>query len=310
MSPIFLIVNPISGRGYAQRVLPEIEKKLREFRVDYHFTFTERPWHAAELAEQAARQGYDAVVVASGDGTANEALNGLMRAVQAGFDKTAMGVIAVGTGNDFAYGMGIPSGVEAGCKILARNYRRRVDIGLVKGGDYPQGRYFGNGVGIGFDAATGFVAAKIRHLRGMLLYLIAALQTILIYYKAPHVRVELDGEVIETPSLMVSVMNGQRMGGGFFMAPQGNTVDGIFDICLARSAGRMRILSLIPYFIKGTQATQKEVSMHRARRVVVTALQGTLPAHCDGETVCYAGKELHMEILPAQIEFITQAPTT
>lgn len=307
MSPIFLIVNPISGRGYTKRVLPEIEAKLREYRIEYHLALTERPWHAADLAESAARQGYESVVVASGDGTANEALNGLMRARQAGFDRTAMGIIAVGTGNDFAYAMGIPPGVEAGCEVLRHNHRRRVDIGLVKGGDYPEGRYFGNGVGIGFDAATGFAAAKIRYLRGMLVYLIAALQTIFIYYKAPYVRVEMDGERIETPSLMISVMNGQRMGGGFFMAPNGHPSDGFFDICLARSAGRLRILSLIPYFIKGTQATQKEVSMHRARRIRVTALQGTLPAHCDGETVCYAGQDLEMEILPAQIEFITKA---
>jgi len=73
-----------------------------------------------------------------------------------------MGQIAVGTGNDFAFGMGIPGGIEIGCKILAEDYRRQTDVGIVKGGDYPDGRYFGNGVGIGFDAATGFVAAKIR----------------------------------------------------------------------------------------------------------------------------------------------------
>jgi len=70
-----------------------------------------------------------------------------MRAKKAGFDKTAMGQIAVGTGNDFAYGMNIPGGVEIGCKILAENYRRCMDVGIVTGGDYPDGRYFGTGSG-------------------------------------------------------------------------------------------------------------------------------------------------------------------
>jgi YegS/Rv2252/BmrU family lipid kinase len=308
MPSSLLIVNPISGRGFAGRSLALIEQELRKYSIDYKLVLTERPWHAAELAEQGARDGYEKVIIASGDGTANEVLNGLMRARLAGFEKTAMGQIAVGTGNDFAYGMGIPGGVDAGCKILAENYRRRVDVGVVKGGDYPEGRYFGNGVGIGFDAATGFVAAKIRWTRGLLLYLIAAIETIFIYYKAPSVKLSYDGHVMDISPLMISIMNGRRMGGGFFFAPNGDPGDSHFDLCIARTASQLRIFGLIPYFMKGTQATQKEVTMAQARKVKVTAVQGTLPVHCDGETVCYEGKELTIELLPAQIEFITQKP--
>ncbi len=308
MPRMLLIVNPISGRGYATRALPELEQKLKEYKLDYQLVLTERPWHAAELAEQGARDGYELVVVASGDGTANEVLNGLMRAREAGFTNTAMGQIAVGTGNDFAFGMGIPGGIEAGCKILADNYRRRMDVGIVKGGDYPEGRFFGNGVGIGFDAATGFVAARIRWTRGLLLYLIAAIETIFVYYKSPDVKLTYDDQEMDISPLMISIMNGRRMGGGFFFAPNGDPGDGIFDLCLARSASQLRIFGLIPYFMKGTQATQKEVSMVQARTIVIKAVKGTLPVHCDGETVCFAGKELVVELIPAQIEFITQKP--
>ncbi len=303
-----LIVNPTSGRGFAGRSIPLMEQELKKYDLDYKLVLTERPWHAAELTEQGAREGYETVIIASGDGTANEALNGLMRARLAGFNKTAMGQIAVGTGNDFAFGMGIPGGVEVGCKILAENYRRRMDVGVVKGGDYPDGRYFGNGVGIGFDAATGFVAARIRWTRGLLLYLIAAIETIFVYYKAPNVSLTYDDKTINISPLMLSIMNGRRMGGGFFFAPNGDPADGSFDLCIARSASQLRIFGLIPYFMKGTQATQKEVTMARARKVHVTAVQGTLPVHCDGETVCFEGTELTIELLPGQIEFITQKP--
>lgn len=308
MFSVLLIVNPVSGRGFAGRSLPELEAKMKECKFDYKLVLTERPWHAADLAEQGARDGYETVIVASGDGTANEVLNGLMRAKKAGFDKTAMGQIAVGTGNDFAFGMGIPGGIDEGCKILAENYRRRMDVGIVRGGDYPEGRYFGNGVGVGFDAATGFVAAKIRWIRGLLLYLIAAIETIFVYYKAPSVKLQYDDKTMDISPLMISIMNGRRMGGGFFFAPNGDPGDGTFDLCLARSASQLRIFGLIPYFMKGTQATQKEVSMAQARKVTVTAVEGTLPVHCDGETVCFEGKELVIELLPAQIEFITQKP--
>ena len=308
MPDTLLIVNPTSGRGFAGRSLPLMEQELKKYNIDYKLVLTERPWHAAELAEQGARDGYEIIVVASGDGTANEVLNGLMRAKLAGFDKTTMAQIAVGTGNDFAYGMGIPGGVEIGCKILADNYRRRMDVGIVKGGDYPDGRYFGNGVGIGFDAATGFVAAKIRWTRGLLLYLIAAIETIFVYYKAPTVKLIYDDKTMDLSPLMLSIMNGRRMGGGFFFAPSGDPGDGTFDLCIARSASQLRVFGLIPYFMKGTQATQKEVTMAQARKVKVTALKGTLPVHCDGETVCFEGKELTIDLLPGQIEFITQKP--
>ena len=308
MPRYLLIVNPTSGRGFAGRSLALIEQEMKNNSLDYRLVLTERPWHAADLSEQGAREGYDVVVVASGDGTANEALNGLMRAKLAGFDKTAMGQIAVGTGNDFAYGMNIPGGIEIGCKILADNFRRRMDVGIVKGGDYPEGRYFGNGVGIGFDAETGFIAAKIRWIRGLLLYLIAAIETIFIYYKAPTVHLQYEEKELTQPSLMISVMNGRRMGGGFFFAPKGDPGDGWFDLCIAHSVSQLRIFGLIPYFMKGTQATQKEVKMDKGRKVVATAVTGSLPVHCDGETVCYEGKELTIELLPAQIEFVTQKP--
>jgi len=109
-------------------------------------------------------------------------------------------------------------------------------------------------------------------------------------------------------SLMISIMNGRRMGGGFFFAPEGDPSDGVFDLCIAESASQSRIFQLIPYFMKGTQATQKEVRMARSRRVTIRALQGALPVHCDGETVCYEGSEISVELLPQQIEFITQRP--
>jgi diacylglycerol kinase (ATP) len=100
-----IIVNPISGRGFALKMIPVIEQKLKDLGLEFDLVQTERPWHAAELAETAAKEGYDIVVSASGDGTANEVLNGLMRARNLGATKTAMGIITVGTGNDLAYGM-------------------------------------------------------------------------------------------------------------------------------------------------------------------------------------------------------------
>jgi diacylglycerol kinase family enzyme len=83
------------------------------------------------------------VVAVGGDGTSNEVLNGLMLAKQSG-TTAVMGVLCVGRGNDFAFGIGVPRGIEDGCRVLAQGHRRTVDVGRVVGGLYPQGRYFGS----------------------------------------------------------------------------------------------------------------------------------------------------------------------
>ncbi|MFZ5877981.1 MAG: diacylglycerol/lipid kinase family protein [Chloroflexota bacterium] len=303
-----IIVNPTSGRGYAEKMVPQIESLMRQHNLEFDLVRTTGPWHAADLAEQAARAGkYDVLVTASGDGTANEAANGLMRARAAGFNHTAMSILPVGTGNDAAYGMGVPAELAEAVRALAANQRRRIDVGRVTGGEYPDGRYFINGVGIGFDAAVGFVAIEVRWARGLLAYLIAVLQTVFLYYKAPTVEMTYNGKSIIQPSLMISIMNGKRMGGGFYMAPQGNPTDGQFDLCIASEAGRLRIFGLVPYFLKGTQEGQPEIRMEHTRQITIKAVKGVLPAHCDGETLCREGQELTVELIPAALDFISAA---
>jgi YegS/Rv2252/BmrU family lipid kinase len=307
MTAYKLIVNPVAGRGAGERAIQQIEPVLGQLGLDFDFVRTERPWHAAELAQGAAAQGYDGVVAVGGDGTANEVLNGLMRAKQEAGHTCAMGVLCVGRGNDFAYGVGIPPDLEAGCRVLAQGHRRVIDVGRVIGGLYPEGRYFGNGIGIGFDAVVGFEAAKMTRLHGFASYLVAVFKTVFLYYKAPLTTIEYDGQTLTQPSLMISVMNGQRMGGGFLMAPDGEPGDGLFDLCIVHEVSRARIFGLIPHFLRGTQGTQEPVRSGRTQSVVITAIEGALPAHADGETLCVDGQRLELELLPRQIEIISVA---
>lgn len=301
-----IILNPTSGRGTGEQSIPQIESTLRSAGLDFDLVRTEKPWHAVALAQEAATQGYDVVVSAGGDGTVNEVLNGLMLAKKAGNSAPAMGVLTVGRGNDFAYSMGIPTELEAGCQTLIENHRRTIDIGMVTGGLYPEGRYFGNGVGIGFDAVVGFEALKLKRLHGFTSYIVAALKTIFLYFRAPQVRVLIDGNEMVLPSLMVSIMNGIRLGGGFMVAPQGVPDDGTFDICIARQVSRPQMFVLIAKFMAGTQADHPAILTQQASRLTATAIDGVLPAHADGETLCVDGTELSVELLPQQITLITR----
>jgi len=301
-----LIVNPTAGGGRARQSIPDIDRRLRKSGLDFERVQTERPWHAVALAQAAAAE-VDVVVAVGGDGTANEVLNGLMLAKEAGHTAT-MGVLCVGRGNDFAFGVGIPTELAAGCEALIADRRRIIDVGRVVGGDFPQGRYFGNGVGIGFDAVVGFVAAKMKHVKGFLGYFVAAIKTIFVYFKAPIVHLEFDGQPMNLHALMVSVMNGTRMGGGFMMAPNGKPDDGVFNLCIARQVSRPRIFAVMLKFIKGTQYDHPAISDGQTRRITVTAVEGTLPAHTDGETLCTEGQKLEIEIIPNAIEIVSAIP--
>jgi diacylglycerol kinase (ATP) len=297
----FIIVNPLAGRGLGEKSIPRIHEAMQG--MDYKLVCTEGVWHAKELAEAATHEGYDVIVLASGDGTLNEAINGIMHARTNG-KSPAVAVLSVGTGNDFSSGAGIPTTLEEGLQALRANKRRKIDLGFVKGGDYPDGRYFGNGIGVGFDAAVGFETLKVHWTRGLLAYLIGTIKTVFLYYSPPRLKITLDDETITQVSLMVSIMNGKRMGGGFKMAPESKSDDGLFDLCIVEIASKGRIFGLIPYFLGGTQATQPEVKMRRSRRAEIKALEGAFPAHADGETLCLNGSSLTLELLPLELEII------
>lgn len=301
-----IIANPACAQGAGASIIPQVVSCLSSSGVEYQLEQTERPWHAAELARHAALDGFDVVVAAGGDGTVNEVINGLMQARAQGHGDTRMGLIPIGRGNDFAYGAGIPQDLPSACRVLTEGFSRRIDVGYVVGGLYPQGRYFGNGVGVGFDAVVGFEAAKLKQLTGFVAYFVAAMRTIFLFHQGPTLQLELGGENLSGQMLMVSVMNGRRMGGGFMMAPDGLIEDGMFDVCIAHQVNRARILQLIAHFIKGTQGSQPEIHFARTPLLHIKAVKGSIPAHADGETLCTEGQELRLEILPAALEMICQ----
>ena len=119
-----IILNPTSGRGRGGQRVQQIEALLNAYALNFEIVQTEYPWHAVELAQQAREEGYDIIIAAGGDGTVNEVLNGLIVEEDAGNHIPALGVLSIGRGNDFAYGMGIPIDLESGCQALANDQRK------------------------------------------------------------------------------------------------------------------------------------------------------------------------------------------
>ncbi|MBA4420401.1 MAG: hypothetical protein C0391_04570 [Anaerolinea sp.] len=305
MTRYYIIINPISGRGSGLRHKDLLENFVKEHKLNYELVVSERPGHALELAREAVINGFDVIVSAGGDGTANEVLNGILESNSAAKRAVSMAVIPVGRGNDFAYSMGVPIDFDAACqKLLDPAHGKHVDVGKVVGGNFPKGRYFGNGVGIGFDAVVGFEAVKLKFLTGFPSYIVAALKTIFLYYKPAKLSVQLDDALLEGKYLMVSIMNGIRMGGGFYMAPNGSPTDGKFTLCVVNDMGKLATFPMIMKFMKGSQADDPQVKMLSSTHVKVKALSGSIPCHADGETVCENGTTVEVELVPAAIHML------
>jgi YegS/Rv2252/BmrU family lipid kinase len=296
VGPIKVILNPAAGRGYGGRAEPTLRQCLENEAVDFDLVRTEAPGHATELAQYAARDGFEMVVAAGGDGTANEVINGLMAASQAaGVPK--MGVIPAGSGSDFASGIGLPIDLQEACHRIAHSQCKAIDLGRVTvAGQEP--RYFGNVVGVGFDGAVLIETLKMRHLRGLALYLLAVLKTIFLNFKAPMTTVTYDEQEMVLPAMLVSVTNGPREGGGFFIAPDAEPDDGLFDLCIAHEVDRLTILRLLPHFIRGTHVDLEPITMARARQVNISSPEGLI-AHVDGEVLCTDAPWIRCEILPS-----------
>ena len=118
------------------------------------------------------------------------------------------------------------------------------------------------------------------------------------------VKMELDALVLNQKSIETSVMIGRRFGGAFFMAPSAVNDDGLFDLCIANDPPRLEMLKLMGKYMKGTQNSSSFVSTRRARNVTLTALDGTLAVHADGETICEKGRSINIECFHRQIQII------
>ncbi|MCL2805678.1 MAG: diacylglycerol kinase family lipid kinase [Treponema sp.] len=300
---VWIILNPVAGKGKAEMQYPKIKRFLQNRLQNFEIVTTSGPGDALLLARDLPIGANDITVAAGGDGTCNEVVNGLLKR-PAGEKPPLFGVIPIGRGNDFSSTPKIPQDVDKACASLLAANEQLIDVGFVKGGFFPQGRYFVNGIGIGFDTKVGFEAAKLKIKSGFS-YAIGAFILIARYEPSPIINIRYDDKEVTLPAVLVSIVNGRRMGGSFYMGPHALLDDGLLDICYVRhQRSRMSLLKILSHYTKGTQENCEGVTFSRGKRFFLTAQQGGMAAHCDGETICYDGKELEISCVPNAIRLV------
>jgi YegS/Rv2252/BmrU family lipid kinase len=304
-----VIVNPVAGRGLAGRAIPQIESLLTSHGLDYDLVQTQWPGEAIDIARQAVLDGYDTIVAAGGDGTYQEVINGMLASMPDvdadGHVVGTLGILPVGSGCDLSWSVGTPSDLPNACAQLARNETRVIDVARITVDG--ETRYFDNTVGIGFEGVVNVEASKVRFLRGMALYLPVVIKSIFHSLKPIEATItyEIDGETHQREGtyLMVDVCNGSRAGGAFFVAPNALPDDGLLDICTVEDIPRMRMLALVPHFMRGTHVHEPDVTCYRATRIAIQS-DGGLFAHADGELVCTDASRIECTILPHKVRVI------
>ncbi len=297
---IQLILNPAANHGRSV----EIAESLHIYLADHHVesTRTKGPHHASDLARQAGEKGFDLVLAAGGDGTVHEVVNGLMQVPIK--KRPQLGIVPLGSGNDFAHILGLPEDPLEALNSAVDGSPRSLDVGLLRSGSGIQ-EYFDNTLGMGFDAVVTIRTLKIKRLHGFMMYLWAVIQTIVLNFDPMDLHVETDREKWDLATLMLTLGNGPREGGGFLVTPDAKLDDGILNYVTIRKISRLMMFRLIPEVMKGTHGRFEPIKMGTCKKLSVTSKQPVY-IHLDGEIFSGFGSdehELSIEIQPDALKY-------
>ena len=296
---IKVILNPYSNRWNAQKRWGEAEIALRDAGVKFDLSVSERPDHIVDLAAAAVSKGFSTIVVAGGDGSIGEAVNGMGKKwdEKSPFPVT-LGLLPLGSANDLIFNIGLPTDLKEAAKIIAGGKTRALD--LCKCND----RYFVNNSACGLEPYVTTKHERIHWIKGMMRYLVAAVWAIM---DKPewHGEVKWDDGEYKGPLSLVSLGNGRRTG-GFFMTPHADPFDGKLTLAFGYRSTRMGLFMALPKAFNEGKGSYVELDgmreLHTTR--VSIRLDHPSPAHTDGELFDTWITDLDYKIFPSAVNLL------
>jgi len=295
-----VILNPYSNRWKAKARWPEAEAALKAAGVDFELVISERPGHIIELAEQAARQGFSPIIAAGGDGTIGEVVNGLAHAAKSEKDLLGpLGILPLGTANDLTYNLSLPTDLQSAAQIIKTGNTQRMDIGKVND------LYFANNSAAGLEPYVTTKQIRITGISGILRYLVAAVWAIMDRPKwVANIKWD-DGEY-NGPVSLVTIGNGSRSGGVFYMIPHADPFDGKLTFVYGYRPTRLAMLATLPRAMKpdaGSYIEMHGIFEQKATWIKIH-LETPSPAHTDGELFSNAIQDLEYRIYPGRLQIL------
>jgi YegS/Rv2252/BmrU family lipid kinase len=278
---------------------------LNHFNFNYLPVFTEYPRHAIKLTADFIEKGYTRIIVVGGDGTMNEVVNGVFRQQRFKTTEISLGMITVGTGNDWGRMFSIPKDYREAIQVLMQNKTFIQDAGMVeyKRNGASENRYFVNIAGLGFDAE---VVRKTNRLKekgkgGPLLYLINIFSS-LVNYKFVNAVISVDGTDMENEILSMNVGICKYNGGGMLSVPGAIPDDGLFDLTVINRMSRPDIIFSLRRLYDGTINKHPKVNSFTGKSIKVES-DDRIMLETDGESLGHT--PLEFSIIPKSVKIIT-----
>ncbi|HTT11996.1 MAG TPA: diacylglycerol kinase family protein [Burkholderiaceae bacterium] len=275
----FAVLNPVSGRGRAQRDRARIEAALRAHHLETIVEVSRYAGHALPLIGHALDAGERNILAVGGDGTMHEAANAILKHRAA--SNVTLAPLPVGTGNDWCRFLRVPSDYDAVAARCARGRTELVDVGEARCAGSEQGRFFVNVAGAGFDA---HVLERLPDRRFGALGYLAGVLCGLAGYRPQPMRLQDDTAVVEARTFVVFACLGAYCGGGMNVAPGADLHDGAFDIVHVGDLGRLDALVSLRRLFDGTIGRHPKVRTLRSTRLAIDA-PSALAVEADGELI-------------------------
>lgn len=286
-----IIVNPSAGSVDEVAHLRE----TLERRPGTVVRITEEAGDAREMAAEAVQSGVRLVVAAGGDGTLNEVVNGLAE----DFGQARLGLLPLGTGNDFARSINVPADLDAALAILERGEVRTLDVARASAGEAS--RYFINMSAGGFSGVVSEKAHQVKDRWGPLAYLRAALGT-LPELQGFKTHLTVNGvERLELDTYNIVVSNGRFVAAGIPVAPQSKLDDGVLDVMIAPATTIPQLAILIPQVLLGRHTESDLLLFRKATRLEVES-DPPMSFNVDGELI--GDTPASFEVLPRALEVL------
>ncbi len=298
------VINPSAGGGRCIRDWPTIESYLNKYGVRFEPVFTTRNLHAAVISRKKVLEGHKKIMVIGGDGTLNEVVNGILCQQQVNSTDITLGMIPVGTGNDWARMFDIPFDYERAIQTLLRGKTFIQDAGrvLFTRKDRVINRYFLNIAGIGFDAMVTERSNRLKKKgRSNKLLYFWNIFTGLYGFRHFNATLNVDGHEKEIDIFSMNIGICQYSGGGMKQVPDAIPDDGIFDLTVIKKIGKFEVLRSIPKLYDGQIKNHRKVESYNGRKISIKS-KGPVFLETDGENLGHSPFEF--EILPRSLKVI------